>query len=211
MITNATTVIGLTMRVTRAEGYEEVRDSVSHDWATFLAATLSGVRWVMLPNIGDATVAYAQAHGVNALVLTGGNDIGEYPVKDATDLSLLTHALQIGWPLLGVCRGFQVMQHHLGGKLVGVDPSKHAARSHLIHFTPVEQLSLPAQTEVNSFHRWGIHSPAQGLKSFATAEDGSIEAAAIEGYRALGVMWHPERELAPTQHDTALVRYVFAD
>lgn len=209
MTTRPHTAIGLTMRVTRAEGYDELRDSLAQDWAPFLAETLPGIRWTMLPNIGAAAVAFAQAQGVNALLLTGGNDIGEYAHKDATDRALLAHALQADWPVLGVCRGLQIMQHHLGGTLAALDPAVHVARRHPVTFA-APALGMPQRAEVNSYHRFGIRALAEGMKPLASADDGSIEGAMLEGYRALGVMWHPEREPAPAPHDRTLMQHVFA-
>lgn len=198
------------MRVTRAQGYDEPRDSLAQDWPVFLAAALPGIAWIMLPNLGASAVDYARNHGVDALLLTGGDDIGQNVLKDATDLALLAHALQAGWPVLGVCRGLQVMQHHLGGELTKVDETVHVAHRHPVAFDPAAPQAPRAPIEVNSYHRCGISAPAKGLRPLAGADDGSVEAAMLEGHRAYGVMWHPEREAAATAYDIALMRHVFA-
>jgi gamma-glutamyl-gamma-aminobutyrate hydrolase PuuD len=198
------------MRVTSAQGYDEPRDSLAQDWPVFLASALPGIRWVMLPNLGTASVDYARNHGVNALILTGGDDIGQNGLKDSTDLAMLAHALRAGWPVLGVCRGLQVMQHHLGGELTKMDENVHVAHRHAIAFDPGAPLDSRPPTNVNSYHRYGIRSAANGLRPLASAGDDSVEAAVLEGHRAYGVMWHPEREPAATEYDIALMRHVFA-
>lgn len=201
--------IGLTSRVTRAEGYNELRDSLAADWAIFLSRILPNAYWMALPNLGESTIAYAQGWGVNALILTGGNDIGEHPNKDTTDLALLHDALSHDIPIFAVCRGLQLMQHAYGGALTEVDAATHVATKHAVEFTKFAGITLPQTAQVNSYHRYGITALADGLEAFATAEDGTIEAAHIPGKRALGVMWHPERNAEIAAHDAALIRHIF--
>jgi gamma-glutamyl-gamma-aminobutyrate hydrolase PuuD len=201
--------IGITSRVTRAESYNELRDSLAADWAIFISRILPHACWIALPNLGEATVAYAQGWSVNALILTGGNDIGEYPHKDATDLALLGDALARNTPVFAVCRGLQVMQHAFGGTLTKVDAATHVATQHAVNFMPLQGVELAQTVQVNSYHRYGITTLADGLEAFAAAEDGTIEAARITGKHALGVMWHPERNAEIAAHDAALIRHIF--
>lgn len=81
------------MRVVRDPASGEQRDALAQDWARLFTALGSESRsWVMLPNVGDACASLAQSLGVNALVLSGGDDLGATPERDRTEEALLTWA-----------------------------------------------------------------------------------------------------------------------
>jgi gamma-glutamyl-gamma-aminobutyrate hydrolase PuuD len=201
--------IGLTCRVAVAEGHGERRDCLGQDWARLLARVIPDVPWQMLPNIGRAAVRHAEAWGVNAIVLTGGNDLGEDVVKDDTDLALLERALEVGWPVLGVCRGMQVLVRHFGGRLEQISDSSHVARSHPVRWSTTMQSVGPVT--VNSFHRWVV--PAQGvpdsLEPLAWAGDGTVEAVGLRNRPIIGLMWHPERDVEIAPFSVKLFRSLF--
>jgi len=182
--------IGLTMRITEANHYKEVRDSVAHDWHVYVGRVLPKADFIFLPNIGESIREYAAHLGLNALILTGGNDIGEYPIRDLTERSLIEWGKSEEVPILAICRGMQLVVTHFGGsihKLSTANRSKHVATHH-----PIELNS--SLMVVNSFHNFIIraeHVPRR-FEVLATAmEDHTIEA--IKGENILAVMWHPER------------------
>ena len=88
----ADVLVGITMRVLRDPASGESRDALAQDWAHFFNALFPGRPWLMLPNTGEACPALAQDLGVNALVLSGGDDIGMTPLRDATETALLRWA-----------------------------------------------------------------------------------------------------------------------
>jgi putative glutamine amidotransferase len=195
--------LGLTMRGAPAPDYVEPRDALAQDWHGFLAVALPEAQWLPIPNLGgEAAVRYFQAWGLNALLLTGGEDLGDNPQRDASEVALLTHALSHGLPVLGICRGLQLLWTHLGGRLSPV--SRHRATRHIIH-------GLEGHQTVNSFHAQGlIPDPLPPLlEVLALAEDGSIEALRLRGKPVLGLMWHPEREPLPSERDVTLLRSLF--
>ena len=196
--------LGVTMRGAQAPDYVEPRDALAHDWHRFLAAALPGAQWLPIPNLGaEAAVRHFRAWGLNALLLTGGEDLGSNPRRDDTELALLIHALDQGLPILGICRGLQLMWTHLGGQLSPV--SGHRAVRH-----PIQGIEGPRT--VNSFHAQALAADPSlpGVEILAKAEDGTIEALRLPGKPVLGLMWHPEREAMPSENDIALVRTLFA-
>ncbi|GHU19965.1 glutamine amidotransferase [Betaproteobacteria bacterium] len=192
----ATPLIALTQRLTRIEATGEKRDSLDRNWQKFMAAL--NLSWIALPNEVDYSLALARRLGVGGLILTGGDDLGKDPERDTTELALLEKAAREDWPVLGVCRGFQLMLHWLGADLKAIDPEIHRARRHEVLFTN------GVRREVNSFHNFGPAQLPKELASLAVCQaDGLVEAAS--GGNFLGLMWHPEREDIPDQDDLLLI------
>jgi len=181
-----------------------------------------GVPLVLSPILGPAYAARA-LDGVDGLVLTGGEDMDPawyrmepHPKanppsreRDLFELALLATARQREIPMLGICRGIQVLNVALGGTLwqdlpserVGaVDHSPEAARSDRTHVVRLQAGSLIAsalggtEVRVNSFHHQAIRDLAPKLVATGWTEDGLIEA--VEGAPGepwlLAVQWHPE-------------------
>ncbi|MBB5515637.1 putative glutamine amidotransferase [Rubricella aquisinus] len=192
--------IGLTMRQVSAPGYEEPRDALAQDWAGFMAAALPGTPWMPLPNLGaERITAYCTNWGINGLLLTGGDDPGATPLRDETERALLDWAGVEGHPVLGICRGMQMMAIWAGASLTGV--AGHVATRHAV---------TGRDGTVNSYHASSITGPIPGFRPAAVAEDGTVEAIAAEGRAMSGIMWHPEREARPDPQDIALFRKVFS-
>jgi putative glutamine amidotransferase len=164
---------------------------------------------------------------LDGLLLQGGSDMapssyGEAPIqspgwpgdpmRDVFELGVMKLAMQIGMPVLGICRGFQVMNVYFGGTLFQdlktqrpdgyphrqldiYDRYAHGidfVEGGLLHDLHVDQQDL----KVNSVHHQGIKVLGEGLEVEAhCAEDGLIEAfywTGAERGRVMGVQWHPE-------------------
>ncbi len=202
--------IGLTQRVSDLPDRGERRDALDQRWAALLEA--AGLVPVPVPNALADPVAFVVAAGVQLLVLTGGNDLAALPgatdtapERDRTEARLLDHAAATGLPVLGVCRGMQMLVHHLGGRLERVDG--HVAVDHAVTVTPGTAWPLAPGRTVNSFHGWGVRPDGLGpdLVALAHAPDGTVEAVGHRSLPQVGIMWHPER---PHSHpaDLELVR-----
>jgi putative glutamine amidotransferase len=181
-----------------------------------------GVPLVLSPLMGPSLAARA-LDGADGLVLTGGEDMDpawyhadRSPLlnppdrqRDLFELALFAAARQREIPILGICRGIQLMNVALGGTLYQDLPSErpgavnHNAsgartdRSHSVRLAPgsltAEALG-GAAVRVNSFHHQGIRELAPALVASGWSEDGLIEA--VEGAEGqpwmLAVQWHPE-------------------
>ena len=125
----------------------------------------------------------------NALVLSGGNDLGEYPNRDRTEGDLLDWAEKHRVPVLGICRGMQFMVKRFGGELVKV--ANHVGIRHSLEKV-IHQEILP--DVVNSYHDWGLKDCPNQFMVMARTDDGVIEAIRHNSLPWEGWMWHPERE-----------------
>lgn len=169
----------------------ERRDALDQAWGGALRELLGrGTIVLPVPNRPQDVEAMAAACRPSLIVLSGGNDIGGAPERDATEAALLDSAQRSGVPVLAVCRGLQMVQHYLGGVLSRVQG--HVRCEHSIQAAPGK--TLPPLT-VNSYHDWGIMQSglAADLRALYLHADGSVEAAVHANRPWLGVMWHPER------------------
>lgn len=165
---------------------------------------------------------------VDGVLLPGGSDIdpalyNSYPEKnlgnisperDRWELKILELALEMKKPILGICRGFQLINIYYGGSLkVDVcgsnDSSKipHMAlmvpkyyKTHELEIKPESRLAEIFKGEevaVNSYHHQAVNKVGEGLKVSALAPDGFVEGVEDPNYPyLLGVQWHPEMMVA---------------
>jgi gamma-glutamyl-gamma-aminobutyrate hydrolase PuuD len=127
----------------------------------------------------------------DGIVLSGGNDVGLCLDRDLTEAVLLRYALRQGIPVLGICRGMQMMAVYMGSTLEKADghvSTRHTLRGAWTH-------------QVNSYHTQVLVSAPDGFAIRSTSEDGVIEAIENVAYRWQGWMWHPEREHPFNQTD----------
>lgn len=169
-----------------------------------------------LPLDGDARTLVARLDG---LVLVGGDDVdprrygqppGPFttvvnPACDQFEIDLVTAALERDIPILGVCRGQQILNVSLGGTLQQhLEPGEgesHGScaypRAHRVHDVEFAEGSTHAavygpRTRVNSFHHQAVDRPGDGVTVVGRAPDGTPEAIEVAGTSAIGVQWHPE-------------------
>ncbi len=153
---------------------------------------------------------------VDALVLTGGADMdpAHYghdrapdtgdpdPERDSFEIELVRRAIERGLPILAICRGHQVINVALGGRLFqhveGHEGTELPASGfHLIDIDPGTRLHgvlNKTQTSVNSLHHQAVAEPGDGLTVAARSSDGHIEATEHHERPLLTVQWHPERQ-----------------
>lgn len=146
---------------------------------------------------------------IDGLVLAGGVDVGDDPERDAFEMALGTRALERDLPLLGVCRGMQVMNVAAGGTLiehvpdvVGHEAHRHTEGQWSDHSVRLEDGSLAARaaggtvTDVKSHHHQAVDRVAEGFTVTAWADEDDLpEAMESRAHRfALGVQWHPEAD-----------------
>lgn len=182
-----------------------------------------GVLPVLLPDL-EGELLKDIIDQMDGIILQGGSDIapaqyGEDPIgkwrgdvyRDQYELKILDYAIRKEKPILGICRGFQLMNVYFGGSLYQDIPSQKpgagAHRSaelydtinHPINFVPGTLLGdlygHVANPKVNTVHHQAVKQLGQDLEVYAHSDDGFIEAfgytKAAPG-KVMGVQWHPE-------------------
>ncbi|MBV1857008.1 MAG: gamma-glutamyl-gamma-aminobutyrate hydrolase family protein, partial [Nannocystaceae bacterium] len=179
---------------------------------------------VLLVELDDPAATAAQAADLEGLLLTGGADVspasyGEAPmqpqwsgdaIRDAYEIDLIRRAEASGTPVLGICRGIQVITAAFGGTLwqdintqiegtlVHRDWHRYDQLGHAVSVTEGSWVSTVyggvTTLGVNSIHHQSIKEVPKGFEVTAVAPDGVLEAVeSIDDDRfVVGVQWHPE-------------------
>lgn len=177
---------------------------------------------LMLPLTRDPALLDRAFDLCDGLLITGGHDVdpavygqpvlpvcGDLcPTRDRMEAYLLDKALQKDIPVLGICRGIQIMNSCLGGTLYQDLPTQHPSGVNHHMAAPYDRPEHPVtvlpgtllhgilgKTEygVNSCHHQGVDQAAPGVLISALADDGLTEAIELPGKKfVLGVQWHPE-------------------
>lgn len=171
---------------------------------------LSYIHWLNKNNISVILISdYNHLETIlsicDILILTGGYDVDptlsglpkdeDYPYHkevDILDFVLLSAFHNAHKPVLGICRGMQIMNLYFKGTLF-YDIKKHQGTSHPIVFTDTSILKpfYEKNCKVNSYHHQAINKISPFLKIEAISEDGIIEAVSYDNYM-IGLQWHPE-------------------
>ncbi|NLE77530.1 MAG: gamma-glutamyl-gamma-aminobutyrate hydrolase family protein [Chloroflexi bacterium] len=201
------------------------------------ALTAAGAAPLCIPLEMESAALRSLFARLDGLLLAGGEDVHPafyrqepHPAlgkvtaqRDHTELRLAALALEHCRPILGICRGIQLLNVASGGTLYQDLPAQrpegapHAffypnfARDHLSHTVALtlgsrlHGILTQATLPVNSMHHQGLHRLALGWRAVAHAPDGLVEAVEAPGHPfALGVQWHPEELTAHPDHGLKL-------
>lgn len=201
--------IGITMRIVQAPNYNEERDALSHDWNRF--SELTNITLIHLPNLSDI-ISYVEELDLDGIILSGGDNIGDTPIRDDTENKIMNYCFSNQIPLFGVCRGMQIINTFFDGKLGKDKTENHVNIPHSIEIVNSECISTNEKlVTVNSFHQNIIEFSSLGndLDVFAISKnDNSVEGFVHKSLPIMGVMWHPERE--PNSFNQNLITHFFS-
>ena len=201
-------LVAVSQRVVLEPNYNEMRDALDQKICLFLIE--AGYLPLPVPNIMTKKNNQRQSNKIflekwllstkpDAIVLSGGNDLGEYFKRDLTEKYLLEYAKKKNLSLLGICRGMQMMTVWLGGTLQKVN--NHVAKNHKIIGS--------INRTVNSYHNYSILECPSELIVLARSLDNNIEAIKHFSMPWEGWMWHPERNKKFNDFDLKRIRNLF--
>lgn len=209
-------------RLLRGSAPGSEREALNTAWSAFWQR----IGWLLLPApMAVPANALMDATGARALLLTGGNDLGQVsddPLsarRDEWERELLAHATERCLPVIGVCRGMQFLVTEAGGRIEPIEG--HVGTRHPVHRTPScstatkfcegKESRCFDRESVNSFHHFAVTKLAPAMEPLATDIDGHVEAFVDPARRCLGVMWHPERCRPVDRRDLELFQMFLDD
>ncbi|HJM24376.1 MAG TPA: gamma-glutamyl-gamma-aminobutyrate hydrolase family protein [Candidatus Thalassarchaeaceae archaeon] len=211
-------VIGITCFVKEASYGNWTRDAAILPSAYISMVANNGGVPLIIPPAGDMTILL---ESIDGLIVAGGPDISPvsyneepgpmttefYPEQDYSEMSLIKKALEKDMPLLGICRGMQILCVVHGGKMYqhldttpGYEGHGGFSGKSTEHGVTVEGGSLLSSImgdsfTVNSLHHQGVTDPGSLEVSARAEHDGLIEGVERRDKRfCIGVQWHPERK-----------------
>lgn len=193
--------IAVSQRVDRIHVRNEQRDALDARLSLWLVS--AGLLPYPVPNALVTTGklnTWLERIKPAGVILSGGNDVGNEPHRDASENALLEHALKFHLPVLGICRGMQMIGAWSG---VGLKPvENHAGARHIV--TGI------VSGFVNSYHHYSLADCPPQFDVLARSTDGEIEAIRHRKLLWEGWMWHPERETEFDARDTSRLRALFS-
>jgi putative glutamine amidotransferase len=196
----------------------------------------AGARTALLPP-GQPSEAEELLAPFDGLLLAGGGDLepsrygaaahptqaGVDPDRDELELELARAAVRLGLPVLGICRGMQLLSVAHGGTLVqhlpdlpGLAEHRNATKDarHRLRVDPGSRLALAlghVEGEVRSDHHQALDRLGEGFRAVAWSPDGLVEAIERDQGWTVGVLWHPESTAHADPAQQALLRAFVAE
>lgn len=181
----------------------ERRDTLDQRFISFFHTC--GYMIAPIPNfpsinsVDDFLAKFLERLMPDGIVISGGDNIGVHAERDLTEFELLTYAKKRNVPVLGICRGMQLLGVYEGVKLITV--RDHTRVRHMLHGE--------YQDEVNSYHNHALEGCPTEYSVLAKSLDGSVEAITHKKRNWHGWMWHPERESEFQESDINRVKNIF--
>ncbi len=191
----------------------ERRDCLDQRWVPLLESV--DILPIPLPNKVADVNHFLSEIKLDGLILTGGNDLSKLPnainpapERDRFETLAMDYSKSKNLPVLGVCRGMQMMGDYYNATLLKV--MNHAGLRHLVQLNE-NFLDWSPAFEVNSYHNYSFKTSGLGsnLNIIAAARDETVEAFRHKALPHYGIMWHPERESAYRKEDLELLTAIF--
>ena len=196
--------IGITSNIKKY--YKGYIDFIDHYWLNYFEK--KNINYYLIPN--KKKLSKKKIEEINLLIIPGGNNVSNTlntsKIRNSIEINLIKICFKKKIPILGICRGAQLLNKSFGGKIKKV--KKHMRTRHNISFINKEIVKKEL-LNVNSFHNDGIkkNDLSKVFKMLASDKDENVEMFISKDKKIIGTMWHPERE-KNTQLLDNLIKYI---
>lgn len=201
--------IAISQRLARTPHYDEVRECLALEWGGMFSKNgtfnrIFNVNFLPLPLSYEIPFsAYLEQldSKIKAVILSGGNDLSIFSddalsfMRDKYESSVIESCIKLKIPLLGICRGAQILAHFFGSKITKVSGSINHTKPHSVEMLGFNGRLDSKKFLVNSFHNFYITHLGQDLLPLAIADDKSVESFKHKSLPIYAMMWHIERDL----------------
>ena len=146
----------------------------------------------------------------DGVILSGGNDIGEYNFRDKFEFDLIDYCIKLSIPIFGVCRGMQIISRYFSSTLKKVSNQVNIKHSLIINQNSKYAKFLKKINQVNSFHNYTIDRLSDEFIISAWNNDKTIiKAIEHKKYKIFAQMWHTERDSPFDKNQLFLIKEFF--
>lgn len=203
----------ITPRLDYLNKYKETRISLDINWIKFLD------RCNLKYEIFNYDQRFKITNNIGGLILTGGNTLANYfssnclqkkisTIRDKAETNLIKSCVKKKIPIIGVCRGMQLICNYFGMELSKIN--KHIATTHKLIIN--KKFKSYIKSDVNSYHSYGLKKQNLNEMFIQLAlhkNSNTLEAIKHKKYSIYGIMWHPERYQKYNQEDINLFKMIF--
>ena len=202
----------ITQRFIENTSYAEMREALDSNWGKFF----NEVNAIPIPCLSEFYIEkYLNLTDIGGVLLSGGNDLSIFSqdkaslLRDKFENKLIKKCIEKDIPLLGICRGMQIIASYFGVPFEKKEG--HVGTYHELNFIKDSPYynCFSKKREVNSFHNYTIFETTNGIMKFAVSKDSTIEGIYHKKYNIAGIMWHPEREFPFNTTDISFINQFF--
>ena len=195
--------IGIVLKLDSFGKYNEKRENIDVRFINLL----QGLNFlpILIPSKIDDINSYLKKASLDGIILSPGGDPLENNSRRKNEYKIIRYSILTKTPILGICRGAQVLNLYFGGSLKKV--KGHVRKNHSLYGNLVKSKKVI----VNSYHNLGFDKKLLGkdLQTEAYTKDNVIECFSHKKYKVLGIMWHPERYKIPKLFDKKILKSFF--
>ena len=201
---------------------DETRDSIDHSW--FKLINDFGYSLYTIPNLHRDVKSFFVDLNIRGVILSGGNDLSVLNYKNSNSISFIRDKIEIKIlnyckakkiPILGICRGLQILCYFFNKKIHFQESNKHVKKTHKVIFKKFFlnslSINLPDTLLVNSYHKYLISSKEipNELQILCQDSEGFVEGIFHKTLPWAGIMWHPERDMTKNKFTKQLIKLLF--
>ena len=204
--------IAITQRLISHDTYDEIREALDINWGKFVMEL--GFLPSVLPYEVDFKFFFKKLD-IKGVILTGGNDLNILNSnnlalkRDLYENNLIKYTINNGIPLLGVCRGMQIIANYFGASFKSVNSEVNNRHKIIPNSKSRFYRELSMIKDVNCFHNFQITEVIDDFIISAKKENGYIKAIEHKKYEIFAQMWHSEREKPFKKYEKIIIKNFF--